>query len=118
MELHVSGVEVPKLGSAKDKILRHYLIKKASKEVSKNKVMAFMALAVANLSKSPQKTLDEILRTWNDYVNQELYLEAVNEQQETDMREEFEFWRKISPKVNIRKDGGLELSVSSLKSKS
>jgi hypothetical protein len=116
MELYVSGVKVPTLGSFQDKVLRQFLTKRAVREVNKNKVVALSAVAMANMSKTPSETVKEILHAFSDYVNMELFLENVREETELMMRDEYEFWRKVRPKINISKDGkGASLSVSSLK---
>lgn len=116
MELHLSGVKVPKLGSIHDKLYREYLTKRALKEVNKNKVMAQAAIAMANVSKTPRETVQAVIDAFSDYVNMELFLENVKYETEQILRDEYEFWRKVRPKIKINKDGkGATLSVSSLK---
>lgn len=116
MELHLSGVKVPRLGSLHDRIYREYLTKRAVKKVNQTKVVAQAAIAVANMSKTPKETVEAIVHAFSDYVNMELYLENVRTETEQMMRDEYEYWKKSRPKVNISKDGkSLSLSMSSLK---
>lgn len=116
MELHVSGVKVPPLGSMQDRIYRDFLTRRSYKEVTKNRIVTLAAIATANMSKSPKALLDDLLNTYSDYMNLEMFMETVKQETETMMKEEFEFWRKVRPKINISKDGkGASLSVESLK---
>jgi hypothetical protein len=117
--LHTSGVKVPTLGSPQDRVLRAFLTNKAVKEVNKSKALVLGAIAMANTSKTPEATVRSILSSFNDYVSSELFLDKVLEDTEQIMRDEYEFWRKVRPKVNISNDGkSATLSVSSLKPKS
>lgn len=108
----MSGVDMPRLGSYQDVVLRQYLVKKASTEVYKHKLFTYMAMAMTSLAKDPKPLLDAISSTWNDYVNMEMFQENITAQKEQDMREEYDFWKKVKPKINIGKDG--KLSVSGL----
>lgn len=109
MELYFSGVSIPRLGSIKDFVLRDYLVKQARKEVHKNQLMAYSAMAMAALVKS-KELQGAILKTWNDYLNLEMFMEGQKEQEELDMREEYEFWKSVKPKLNIGKDGSVSVS--------
>lgn len=113
----MSGVEVPPLGSLKDRVLRAYLLKQAHKEVIKNKVFAHAAICLASLSGNPKGVADDIISAWGDYMNLEMYLESTNEKIVETMKEEYEYWKKVRPKLNISKgkDGGISLSMESLK---
>lgn len=110
MQLYVSGVEVPKLNSPKDIVLREFLVKEANREIHRNKVMAYNALAVANLSKNGTELVKEISKSWNDYVNVALFMEEVNAQVEMDMQQEYAFWKNVAPKINIGKNGKITVS--------
>lgn len=102
----MSGVEVPPLGTLKDKIARQYLAKRASKEVALNKLLAQIALSGSPGSDQWNKTVSS---TFNNYVNMELYLEGEVEKREEDMRASFEYWRKVRPTAKIEKDGSLTI---------
>ena len=117
IELFASGVKVPPLGSLQDKILRQYQLKKAFKEVSKQKAIVLGLIAVAGANKASKSVLELVLSTFDDYSSQELYLERALEEMEKDMRQELEFWKLTKPKVSKGKDGKLELSIGSLKPK-
>lgn len=107
MELYVSGVQVPKLGSSKDIVLRDYLIYKANKEVTKNKIFVQSSLVTAAAHPEIQKRLTE---TWNDYVNMELYLEEQRVEMERSMQEEYAYWKTVKPKVTTDAKGNFTVS--------
>ena len=109
MELYVSGVKVPKLGSLQDRILRNYLTKRASREVGKNKLLAQIATAVGGESKEWSSAISRI---WSDYVNMEFFLEGADDEREADMKNQFEYWTKVKPVIVKDKDG--KLSVKGL----
>lgn len=107
MELYVSGVEVPKLGSLKDRMLRQYLARKANKEIALNKMLA----QIASASGGPGNDAwhKSISSTFNNYVNMELYLEGEIEKREDSMMQDFEYWKTVKPVAIIGKDGGLTI---------
>ncbi len=107
MELYVSGVKVPKLGSSADIVLRNYLIYKANKEVTKNKIFVQTALVTAANHPEIQKKITE---TWNDYVNMELYLEEQRVELERSMQEEYAYWKTVKPKVVQDEKGNFKVS--------
>lgn len=107
MELYVSGVEVPKLGSSKDIVLREYLVYKANKEVTKNKIFVQSALVAASEHQEIQKKLTG---TWNDYVNMELYLEEQKVELERSMQEEYTYWKTVKPKISKDEKGNFTVS--------
>lgn len=119
MELYVGGTPLPKLGSMKDRVLREFLTKRAIKEVNKHKVVALSGIAMANMSKTPDATVRELVGAYSTFVSMELFLDNVIEDAEQMMSDEYQFWKKVRPKINISKDGkSATLSVSSLKPKS
>ena len=63
-----------------------------------------MALAADNKQAST-----EIQRTWKDYTNMEFFMESEDERRESDMREAFEYWRKVRPEVVKSKNGTLHI---------
>lgn len=105
MELFVSGVAVPKLGSIQDVMARQYLTKRSKKEVALNSLMAHMASEIPT-SPSPEWRRS-ISNLWNNYVNMAYFLEDELEIRERDMQEEFERWRHVRPTVHKDKNGRL-----------
>lgn len=103
----MSGVEVPKLGSSKDIVLREYLLYKANKEVTKNKIFVQSSLITAAAHSEIQKKLIE---SWNEYVNMELYLEEQKVEQERSMQEEYEYWKMVKPKISKDEKGNFKVS--------
>lgn len=112
----MTGVEVPKLGSIKDIVLRQYLLKKAQKEVNKTKLIAMSGLGTAHTARN-KELAEGILSIFNDYLNQELYLESVKQEAEQDMKDEYEqYWKQVRPKIKIGKGKDkTTLSMGSLK---
>lgn len=110
MELYVSGVQVPKLGSLMDRTARSYLFKRVNKEVTINRLLAQIATGVGgDGNKEWSNTISGI---WNNYLNLAYYTEDETEQRETDMQEEYAFWKTIKPK--IIKDAKGKLTVTGL----
>lgn len=107
MELYVSGVEVPKLGSLKDVMARQYLARRANKEIALNKMLA--QIASSNGGAGNTEWHKSISSTFNNYVNMALYLEGEVEKREEDMQEQFKYWKTIKPVAIIGKDGGLTI---------
>lgn len=107
MELFVSGVKVPRLGSYADRMAREYLIKRASKEVYLNKIIAQIAQNTAGTSKEISQA---VTNSWNEYVNHAFFLEDKKQQRENDMQDEYKFWKKIKPKLKISKTGALSVT--------
>ena len=114
MELYIAGVKLSPLGSYRDRVMREFLSKRAVKEVYKHKVVALAAVAATAGLQNPETHAKRVLDAFDNYSNMEIYLEAVKQEQEISMREEYEFWKNSRPKLNIGKDKGLSLSVSSL----
>lgn len=107
MELYVSGAEVPKLGSFKDKIARQYLSRKSEVEVSKYKLLALSAIASAGPNN--QDWTRTVSSAFSNYSNLEFYLEDEIKRREVDMRFEFEQWRNVRPSIVKDKDGNLSI---------
>ncbi len=105
MKLHVSGVKVPKLGSIQDRVMRDFLTKQANKEIYKTKLLA--QLAISN-SKNKEAS-DEVMETWNNYVNLEAFLEDQSKQRVMDMQEEYAYWKTTKPKLRRTEKGGVEV---------
>lgn len=66
----MSGIEVPKLGTVRDRVLRQYLTKESELE---SKKMQFQAL-IAMMS-MPQSGGDRIKKLWKDYLGLEFGVE-------------------------------------------
>jgi hypothetical protein len=118
----VSGVEVPRLGSLKDKILRDYLIKKSSREIAKNRVFTLGIIGILGALQAPKEAVNNLVSNWENYVNLELFMEGAKEHQEVEMMQEYEtLWKHVRPKLNIMKDENgrniTSLSIESLKPK-
>ena len=96
MELYVSGVKVPKLGSLLDIQARGYLTKRVSKEIAFAELLAQVAIGVGGGAKG---WADKIKSVWSKYISAVYYLQDEIEVQETRMREEYEYWKKVKPKI-------------------
>lgn len=70
----------------------------------------YSALSIAGDNKDLVSTIQ---RAWRDYANLELFMESEDERRETDLREAFEFWKKVRPEAVKDKNG----SVKSIKLK-
>lgn len=114
MELFVSGVKVPKLGSYADRMARDYLIKRASKEVYRDKLLVQIAQNTAGDSKEISQ---HIVNTWNDYVGFAYFMDDKKYQKEVDMRKEYDFWKKVRPKLKLQGKDKLTVSGIPLPSK-
>lgn len=112
--MHLSGVQVPPLGSPQDRLFRAFLTKRAVKEVYKHKIFALSAVATAGMLKDSSGMAKAILDAFDNYSNMEHYLENVKAEYEISMKDEYEFWKNSRPKVNISKDGKASLSLSTL----
>ena len=107
MELFVSGVKVPKLGSLQDVIARQYLVKKAQKEITLNKLQAQMAM-VSN--PNPESGWSNtISQMWNSYVNTACYMEDEVHLREEEMQLEFEHWKTIKPVMYKDENGHVKV---------
>lgn len=100
----MSGVKVPRLGSSADKIFRSFLLRRASKEVFLNKILAQLAINTADKNKD---VINSISVAWNDYVNMSFYLDSTKEEKSKEMMEEYEFWKTVQPKVKLGDNGKL-----------
>ena len=107
MELYVSGVSVPKLGSIQDVIARKYLVKKAQKDVYLNRLTAQIA---SGIGAGDSKWLKSITEMWNNYVGLAFYMESEIEQREEHMRAEYDLIKDLKPVMFKDKDGRLKVS--------
>ena len=108
MELFVSGVQVPKLGSLMDKMSRSYLLRKTNKEISLNKLIAHIATAAGE----GKEWSTAISKIWNGYLNISYGTENEEDQRETNMQQEYMYWKTIKPKLT--KDSKGQLVVTDL----
>lgn len=97
----MSGVDVPRLGSVKDKILRKYLLKRIEKDLVLHKLVANIAMATGD----SKDWVRMVTNTWNKYVTLAYFMEGEEESKEVDMKKEYEYWRKLKPKMKSTKEG-------------
>jgi len=106
MDMLLSGIQVPKLGSVQDRTLRAFMTKKIGREVAQVKLLAQIASASGGSDKSWVRTISSI---WKDYLRSSYHLEAEHENLENDMLEEYKKFAHIRPKLVIEKDGTLKV---------
>jgi hypothetical protein len=109
MRLYTSGIEVPRLGSLKDRILRRFQMEESKKEIKKNSLLAFIAVHSptfedAGKAKEWSKRISTI---WTEYSSLELGLEIIeneDDNKEVDSVKAMtlaytEFVKKLSPQL-------------------
>jgi hypothetical protein len=104
VKLYLSGVKLPKLFSSADIVFRDYLNKEAAKDIALNKLIAQTAMIHADGKK---EFVDVITASWNDYVHMAYWLGNRTEAKTQEMRDEYELWKNVKPKVKLDKDGKL-----------
>ena len=102
MDMHLSGLTVPKLGSLQDRTIRSYMTKKVGREIAATKLLAQVASAAGGGDKKWERAVANI---WNDYLRATYYLEAEQENLEQDMLAEYKKFAHIRPTLVIEKDG-------------
>jgi len=107
MELYISGVQVPKLGSWLDTLSRAHLVQKQDKEAALASILAQVAVALA-----PEK-LTSINSAWKRFLNHSFFLESREENKELEMRKELDEVKEM--KISISKDKSGKLVLSGLK---
>lgn len=100
LSLHFRGIEVPALGSPRDKIFRDYLGWEARKEAKKHELLMLLAMASPNIA-------NENRRTWNTGVKKsfEAYVSLLwgaepNETSEEDDKM-VEFYEEVVKKSTV-----------------
>lgn len=107
MDLMMSGVKVPRLGSVQDITLRAFMRKKANQELTHSRLLAQVAMGVGGSgNKSWSRS---ITNTWNAYVRAMTYTTSEIEEIEKDLQEEYKLIAHLRPTVEIAKDGSLTL---------
>ena len=107
MELHLSGIKVPKLGSIQDIIYRQFLDKKSKKEVAKNKMLALLAInsGAFETSDSRDKWSEQVKSAWTSYMGLEYGIE-IPEHTDHERRMLEYYNKKVKPlKAVIRSNG-------------
>lgn len=93
MKLHLSGIEVPKLGSLKDRVYRDYLTKENQLEAEKAKLLMLVALTNPTIS-DPNKARDwsgKVKKIWADYLALQFNTDMpVKNEKEAQMAEYYE----------------------------
>jgi hypothetical protein len=93
MELHLSGVKVPKLGSLHDRVYREYMTKKSQLEVERTKFHMFNALTNPTIGDAgkAREWSEKIKRIWSNYLALEYGVEVPEyAEREIQMREYYE----------------------------
>lgn len=103
MRLYVAGVDLPKFGTIKDRVLRKFAMYELEREVTVNKIHAQIALRLSDNNEKGK----EVLKTWNKYVNLTYGIEDLKIQEEIDMQAEYEQYKNLSPVLCMGKDGSL-----------
>jgi hypothetical protein len=110
-KLYVSGVKVPPLGSAQDRVLRDYMTKEAELEAEREKLSMLNTLSTPSFTDQAKANAweKEIQRTWSSYLHKLFNVELSEEsQKDIDM---MEFYTKVvkhmRPKVKKSKSGKL-----------
>lgn len=93
-----------------DRTARSYLFKKVNKEVTINRLLAQIATAAGG--DGNKEWANTISGIWNNYINLAYYTEDETQQRETDMQEEYAYWRTVKPKIT--KDAKGQLVVTGL----
>lgn len=81
--------------------------KKVGQEISKNKLLAQIAIGAGGEDKSWQRTINTI---WKEYLRSMYYQEAEHEDLEKNMQDEYNTFKHIRPKMVIQKDGSIEVT--------
>lgn len=88
------------------------MLRETEKEVTKNKLVAYLAIATAAGSKN-QDFVETVTDVWNNYVSL-VYntgdIKGIKTQREEKMAREYETIRNLTPKIHISKDGKLHVS--------
>lgn len=102
----MSGVEVPTLGSSKDRTLRKFMTLESKRKLKSDE----LNLAVALLNCSDKESQNRILKVWKELAELEYGVgyELLDERkiQEKDWMEAYERMKKMEVKL-VRTDGGL-----------
>jgi hypothetical protein len=110
-KLYVSGVNLPQLGSAQDRVLRDYMTREAELEAEREKLTMLNTLSNPTFSdESKAKAWEkEIQRTWSSYLHKLFHVE-LSEESQKDI-EMLEFYNKVvkymRPKLRQTKSGKL-----------
>ena len=77
MDLHLSGIKVPKLGSVQDRVYRQFLDRKTKKEVTKNKLMALLVANVVPFESNEGRDSwsSQVRKVWTMYLGLEYGVE-------------------------------------------
>lgn len=116
MTLHFRGLEVPALGSPRDKIYRQFLLHEAKVEAKKHELALMIAMGTPVISDSAQRrTWDQTAKdTFDTYVMMLLGYEGKPENlQEQRMLQFYERVIKKSSPI-LRRDKSGKLSVKNL----
>lgn len=73
MRMYMSGIQPPKLGSRRDRVMQAAMVKESEREVKKNSLLAFMAMNTVSARNTgdAQKQFDKITKAWSNYLELE-----------------------------------------------
>ena len=80
---------------------------RVSQEISKNKLLAQIAMGAGDGDKSWQSNIKTI---WSEYIRAINYQRAEYEDLEKDMQSEYNKFKHLRPKMVIQKNGSIELT--------
>lgn len=108
----MSGVDIPRLGSYRDKVLRDFMVNEASRSLKKEQLT--LAIALLNCSNDPARTV--IKNIWKDLVKLELGyysddFSVEQDEKEQQMIEEYERMKAKTVTLTRTRNG---LTVSGL----
>jgi hypothetical protein len=114
MKLYVSGVELPKLFSLRDRVLRQFLLREAELEVKKQS-FSVMQILMSGVSSRNQE--EAVKRSWREYLGLMYGVEVPKlTQQEEAMKTYYEnVVSKMRPKMWKSNKGGLVVGDLNLK---
>lgn len=77
MKLYTSGVKLPRLGSAQDRVIRSYLLKESQKEVAKTQLLAMLVTNSIQFQDASAASdwHGKVKKIWNGYLGLEYGIE-------------------------------------------
>jgi hypothetical protein len=109
LRLYVAGVKLPKLGSIQDSMLQRFMLQETQREVLKNKLVVYQAVAMS----TSKDTTQELISIWSDYVALAYGIKSEDNSkmfQDMSMMEEYAKIKDLRPKLRQGKTGKLEVT--------
>ena len=119
MQLHLSGVCLPKLGSLQDRMYRQYLNKVSLKELEKSKFEVRLASFVASLlsgsSNLRREEVQNLNKAWSSYAKTLFNLDSEEETSEESRMQEYyqRFVKNAKLRLIKQNEGDWKLSGDS-----